>query len=87
MTITEVAKMTTKGQITIPNRIRKLLNLKEGSAVGFGITKDGVILVPCKVTAESPYTEQEWAKIEKLAAEKGKSISSAEVAKEHLKDL
>jgi len=87
MTITEIAKMTTKGQITIPNRIRKLLNLKEGSAVGFGITKDGVVLVPCKVTAESPYTEKEWAKIEELAAEKGKSFSDAESAKEHLKNL
>ena len=44
MTITEIAKITTKGQITIPNRIRKLLHLKEGSSVGFGITKDGVVL-------------------------------------------
>lgn len=87
MTITEIAKITTKGQITIPNRIRKLLHLKEGSSVGFGITKDGVVLVPCKVTAESPYTEKEWAKIEKLASEKGKSFSGAKNAKEYLKDL
>ena len=87
MTITETAKMTTKGQITIPNRIRKLLHLEEGSSVGFGVTKDGVVLVPCKLTAQNPYTAKEWAKIEKLAAEKGKSFSDAESAKAHLKNL
>ena len=46
-----------------------------------------MVLVPCKVTAESPYTEKEWAKIEELAAEKGKSFSDAESAKKQLKNL
>ena len=87
MTITETAKITTKGQITIPNRIRKLLHLKEGSSVGFGITKDGVVLVPCKITAKSPYSAKEWAKIEKLTGEKGKRVSGAETAKNYLKTL
>ncbi len=31
----ELAKVTTKGQITIPKEIRELLNLKEGSKVLF----------------------------------------------------
>lgn len=87
MTITEIAKITTKGQITIPNRIRKLLHLKEGSSVGFGVTKDGVVLVPCKVTAKSPYTAKEWAKIEKLADKKGKRFLGSETAKDYLKNL
>ncbi|MDP8212086.1 MAG: AbrB/MazE/SpoVT family DNA-binding domain-containing protein [Candidatus Zapsychrus exili] len=87
MTITEIAKITTKGQITIPNRIRKLLHLKEGSSVGFGITKDGVVLVPCEVIAKSPYTEKEWTKIEKLATEKGKSFTDVVAAKKYLKNL
>lgn len=87
MTITEIAKITTKGQITIPNRIRKLLHLKEGSSVGFGVTKDGVVLVPCKVTAKSLYTAKEWAKIEKLADKKGKRFLGSETAKDYLKNL
>lgn len=87
MTITEIAKMTTKGQITIPNRIRKLLHLTEGSSVGFGITKDGVVLVPCKITAKSPYTAKEWTKIEKLAEEKGEGVSDVKSAKSYLKNL
>ena len=30
MTIMETAKITSKGQVTIPNRVRKFLNLQEG---------------------------------------------------------
>lgn len=87
MTIIETAKITSKGQVTIPNRIRKILNLKEGEAVGFSITKEGVVLVPCQVTAKSPYTAKEWQKIEKLASQEGKSFSSPQSAKDHLKSL
>ncbi|MBF0571144.1 MAG: AbrB/MazE/SpoVT family DNA-binding domain-containing protein [Candidatus Omnitrophica bacterium] len=87
MTILETAKITSKGQVTIPNRIRKMLRLKEGESVGFSITKEGVVLVPCQVTVKSPYTPQEWQKIEKLAAEKGKTFTSAKGAKDYLKSL
>ncbi len=87
MTIIETAKVTTKGQVTIPNRIRKILHLAEGSSVAFGLTKEGVILMPCQVTARSPYNAKEWAKIEKAAVEKGKVYTSAEAAKKHLKAL
>ncbi len=87
MTITEIAKITSKGQVTIPRRIRELLHLKEGASVGFGITKDGVVLVPCEISAKSPYTSKEWAKIEKLASEKGKRFSNTKAAKAYLKNL
>ncbi len=87
MTIIETAKMTTKGQVTIPNQIRKLLHLEDGASVAFGLTKDGVVLMPCEVTARSPYSPAEWKKIEKLASEKGRSFSSADAAKKHLANL
>jgi len=87
MTILETSKITSKGQVTIPNRIRKMLHLKEGESVGFSITKEGVVLVACEVTARSPYTAKEWQKIEKLASEKGRIFSSAAKAKDHLKSL
>ncbi len=87
MTILETAKITTKGQITIPNRIRKLLHLKEGSAVAFGVSKEGVLLLPCEVNAKSPYTTKEWTKIEKLAAEKGKTHQTTAAAKAHIHSL
>jgi AbrB family looped-hinge helix DNA binding protein len=87
MTIIETTKMTSKGQVTIPNSVRKILGLQKGSAVAFGITKEGIILMPCSVTAQSPYTPGEWQKIEKKVAEKGAAYASAEAAKKHVAGL
>ena len=80
MTIIDSTKMTSKGQVTIPNRVRKLLHLQEGSSVAFTVTKHGIVLVPCEVTTRSPYSPKEWQKIEKLAAEKGKIFSDENTA-------
>ena len=87
MTIIETAKVTSKGQVTIPNRIRKMLNLSEGCSLAFGLSKDGVVLLPCKITVESPYTPQEWKKIERLSTEKGRSYPSSKGAKSHVQNL
>jgi bifunctional DNA-binding transcriptional regulator/antitoxin component of YhaV-PrlF toxin-antitoxin module len=87
MTI-EYAKVTSKGQITVPELIRKLLHLSKDSFVAFKITPQGIILVPAKMVEEkTPYTKKEWQKIEKLAAKKGKIYKSSESAKKHLKSL
>lgn len=87
MNIVEIAKITSKGQVTIPNRIRKLLNLKEGASVAFGLSRQGIILLPCKVIVKSPYTLKDWAKIEKLASVKGKIYKTARAAKRHIETL
>ncbi len=87
MTIIETARITSKGQVTIPNRIRKILHLEEGASVAFGLSKEGVVLLPCRVTVESPYTPKEWAKIEKLASVKGKTYKSVKEAKRHIEAL
>ena len=87
MTIVETAKVTSKGQVTIPNKVRKILHLKEGATVAFGIDEYGVVIMPCKITTESPYTAKEWAKIEKIAAAKGKTYTSLKEAKKHIQVL
>ena len=87
MTILKTAKVTSKGQITIPNRVRKLLHLNSGASVAFGVTKQGILLVPCKVSAVLPYTPAEWAKIEKLASAKGKGYKTAKEAKDNIDAL
>lgn len=87
MTIIETAKITSKGQVTIPNRIREILHLQKGTSVAFGVSKKGVLLLPCKITVESPYTPEEWEKIERLASEKGKIYKSAHDAKKHIEAL
>ena len=46
-----------------------------------------VLYAQCKITAQSPYTAKEWAKIEKLASENGQAFSSAKEAKKYIKAL
>lgn len=87
MTIIETARVTSKGQVTIPGRIREILHVSTGACVAFGVSREGVILLPCKLTAESPYTPAEWAKIEKLASARGKIYKSAKEAKRHIASL
>ena len=87
MTILDTAKMSSKGQITIPNRIRKILHVTTGASLAFGVSKAGVVLLPCKVVVESPYKPGEWAKIERLASSKGKVYASAKKAKKHIVSL
>jgi AbrB family looped-hinge helix DNA binding protein len=87
MTLIDTTKMTSKGQVTVPNRVRKILHLKGGSSVAFTVTKHGIILVPCEVTARSPYSQEEWKKIEKLASEAGRIVSSPDAAQKHLAGL
>ena len=87
MTIIDTTKMTSKGQVTIPNRVRKLLHLHKGSSVAFGVSKEGIFLIPCEVTTRSLYSPKEWQKIEKLASDKGKVFSNQATAKKHLAGL
>ena len=87
MTIIDTTKMTSKGQVTIPSRIRALLHLHKGSSIAFGVTKNGVVLMPCEVTTHSPYSRKEWEKIEKLASEKGTGALNADAAKKYLAGL
>jgi antitoxin PrlF len=39
------AKMTSKGQITIPKKVRDLLNLHTGDRVTFIISRDGKVIL------------------------------------------
>lgn len=87
MTIIETAKITSKGQVTIPSRIREILHVSSGASLAFGLSKEGIILLPCKITAELPYSAQEWAKIEKLASVKGKVSKSVKRVKKHIQAL
>ncbi|MFA4889826.1 MAG: AbrB/MazE/SpoVT family DNA-binding domain-containing protein [Candidatus Omnitrophota bacterium] len=87
MTVIETAKITSKGQVTIPNRIREILHVSAGASLAFGLSKEGILLLPCKVTAESPYTPSEWAKIARLASLKGKVYKSVKKAKKHIEAL
>ena len=87
MNFSETAKVTSKGQVTIPSTIREILNLAPGSTVMFKVTDRGVILSPCEIIEKQVYTAKEWKKIERLIAEKGKVYKTSGAAKKHIKSL
>jgi AbrB family looped-hinge helix DNA binding protein len=87
MEIVEMAKMTSKGQVTVPAPIRAIFNLKKGSSVIFKVTDKGVLFLPCEITERETYTREEWGKIKRLVAERGKSYKTSKEAREHLKSL
>ena len=70
MTIT----MTEKHQITIPKRIAEVLGLGKGSLFEVELRKNRIELVPVEVK-EKEFTEEEYAKLDKLVREeKGKAV-------------
>ena len=48
----DIAKVMAKGQVTIPKRIRELLNLENGDYVTFVVNKDKVEIQNSKVFIE-----------------------------------
>ena len=52
MELSDTAKVMSKGQVTIPKRIRDLLNLKNGDYVTFVVNKDEVQIQNSKVFIE-----------------------------------
>ncbi len=87
MEMIEIAKMTSKGQITVPAPIRDIFNLRKGSSVAFKLTDKGVLFMPCEISQRETYTQEEWGKIERLVAEHGQSYKTAKAARRHLKSL
>ncbi|MFA5100096.1 MAG: AbrB/MazE/SpoVT family DNA-binding domain-containing protein [Candidatus Omnitrophota bacterium] len=88
MTIIGMAKITSKGQVTLPVTVRRLLKLNKGQNVAFCIDKAGVVLARLKVSIDhSPYNAAEWSKIEQLTAVKGKILDNSSDAKRHLQEL
>ena len=88
MTVVGMSRITSKGQVTLPAAVRKLLKLDKGNCVAFCLDKAGIILSQCKISVEpSAFTAEEWRKIEQLANTKGKVFASAEEAKKHIRSL
>ena len=88
MTIIGMAKITSKGQVTLPLNVRRLLKLNKGQNVAFCIDKAGVILAKLRVSIDrSTYNSTEWHKIEQLAAAIGKTFDNSSDAKRHLQEL
>ena len=81
MTIT----MTAKNQITIPKKITNALGIGSGSMFEVGFSKNGIELIPLE-TKERHFTDEEYAKLEKLAIkENGKEKRASKKFIDNLK--
>ena len=87
MEIIEMATMTSKGQVTVPAPIRNIFSLKKGSTVIFKVTDKGIFFMPCEIKEKDAYSQEEWGKIDRLVAERGKTYKTAKGARRHLKSL
>lgn len=79
--------VSSRGQLTVPQPVRELCRMREGTVVAFEPQREGVLLRPLKVVAEDPYTKEEWRKIEKLRKEKGARFVDADKTIEHIDKL
>lgn len=70
------AHVTSKGQITLPRKIRQSLGIHSGDMVGFVLKKDQKAAVIKRLVVSEPeeFNEDEWEKLEKLAGKKGKTF-------------
>lgn len=82
----EILTVNPKGQITIPNAVRKFY-LRGNRYVELKTIPEGILLIPVDIKEKTPYTKEEWKKIEKLASQKGKTYKSPKSAKKHIDSL
>ena len=68
------ATLSSKGQVTIPARVREALHIsRKKTMVGFELVEDGVLIKPLVISAqEENFSESEWDKLEKLSNQEGK---------------
>jgi hypothetical protein len=45
----------------------------------------GIFFLPCEIKERESYAQEEWGKIERLVAERGKTYKTAGEARNHLK--
>ena len=59
-TFMDTAKVMSKGQVTIPKRIRELLNLENGDYVTFVVAEGKIQIVNSKTFIEDNIQDRKW---------------------------
>jgi AbrB family looped-hinge helix DNA binding protein len=65
------ARVQAKGQVTIPARMRKRLNIRQGDLVVFEETPEGILLQPARVVTPEALKRQLSAEIRQLREQFG----------------
>ena len=82
-----MARVTSKGQVTLPKAVREALGIREGTLVGFEVARDTAVLRTLGLVADDPFGEAEWRALAKVARARGRRFRSAEAARRHLDTL
>lgn len=90
--ITEITKITSKGQITIPLQIRNAVKIRRGQAFAFRIHKDGILMKPVNVSVDDMTDSDVWkeglrASKADLKAGRSTTFMSTEEFLKHLAQL
>jgi AbrB family looped-hinge helix DNA binding protein len=84
---TIITTLSTKGQVTIPAQIRKILHVSNaGDLISFTPMENGVLIKHVEIKEEN-FTEDEYDKLEKIANKKGKAYKNAKFFLKALKKL
>ena len=74
-----IAQVSSKGQVTIPLKVRKALRIKgKGDIVGFEEIPQGILIKYLELKEDDLFSEDEWRGLESLANKKGKRYSNAD---------
>lgn len=80
-----VRQITARNTITLPKEILERVGV--GSGDFLEIIEDGRKIILTPKVLESPFSDEEWEKLELLVKEEGTIHSNAEDAKAHLRRL
>lgn len=80
-----VRQLTERNTITIPKKALQIIHAKPGDF--FEVATNGHRIVLTPKVLDDPFTDEEWAKLRKLAKVPGTRCLSAREAKRHLDRL
>lgn len=88
----ETTKISSKGQITIPQNIRRIFKIKTGQTFTFQARKEGILLKPVDLSVVDLTKSKEWdaslkAGLADLKAGRAQRFDSEEAFMKHLKEL
>ncbi|MBU1261992.1 AbrB/MazE/SpoVT family DNA-binding domain-containing protein [bacterium] len=73
-----IAHVSSKGQVTIPIKVRKVLRIKGKGEVRFEEIPQGILIKYLELKEDDLFSEDEWRGLESLANKKGKRYSNAD---------
>lgn len=72
-----LSTISSKGQLTLPKKVREKLHLQTGELVRMELSQGGVLLKKTELqTVSDDFSDEEWDVLRKMASEKGRRYST-----------